>query len=270
MISPVSRTASGAQRLDRRAGSASPPASRRASSPRSRGVLRMELTDCLPSGGLPTSRAGWVPVPQAYACPTGCRANSTTPGSRAPGTPARTGLPRRPDLRGVSGGRLPWPAPLIRFRSWPTLMPPLASQISAVTKAAMLAALDDGWADPTRLHREGRRAGLLLDQARDKSPAFSAAVPTRWPSPAQEPTLCSWRFLAPCSAGRPLPAALATWSSVRSSTPACSTRPRRQKARAAPVTIVGVDADGRVDVAAFGAAVRQDRTVLACLQNRQP
>ena len=40
--------------------------------------------------------------------------------------------------------------------------------ISAVGKAALLAALDDGWADPTRLHREGRRAGLLLERAREQ------------------------------------------------------------------------------------------------------
>ena len=32
---------------------------------------------------------------------------------------------------------------------------------------ALLAALADGWADPARLHREGRRARLLLDQARE-------------------------------------------------------------------------------------------------------
>ena len=34
-------------------------------------------------------------------------------------------------------------------------------------REALLAALDDGWADPARLHREGRRAQLLLDQARE-------------------------------------------------------------------------------------------------------
>lgn len=33
----------------------------------------------------------------------------------------------------------------------------------------MLAALDEGWADPTRLHREGRRARLLLDAARESA-----------------------------------------------------------------------------------------------------
>lgn len=36
-----------------------------------------------------------------------------------------------------------------------------------VAREAYLAALDDGWADPDRLYREGRRARLLLDAARE-------------------------------------------------------------------------------------------------------
>ncbi|MQS06518.1 cysteine desulfurase/sulfurtransferase TusA family protein [Streptomyces alkaliphilus] len=36
-----------------------------------------------------------------------------------------------------------------------------------VARQALLAALEEGWADPTRLHREGRRARLLLDTARE-------------------------------------------------------------------------------------------------------
>jgi cysteine desulfurase len=35
-----------------------------------------------------------------------------------------------------------------------------------VARQALLAALDDGWADPDRLYSAGRRAGLLLDAAR--------------------------------------------------------------------------------------------------------
>ncbi|MFF2810503.1 cysteine desulfurase/sulfurtransferase TusA family protein [Streptomyces sp. NPDC058000] len=36
-----------------------------------------------------------------------------------------------------------------------------------VAREALLAALDEGWADPARLYREGRRARLLLDAARE-------------------------------------------------------------------------------------------------------
>lgn len=43
-------------------------------------------------------------------------------------------------------------------------------------REAYLAALDEGWADPRRLHSEGRRARALLDGARE---AFAAAVGAR-------------------------------------------------------------------------------------------
>ncbi|MFE7135591.1 cysteine desulfurase/sulfurtransferase TusA family protein [Streptomyces sp. NPDC057638] len=41
-----------------------------------------------------------------------------------------------------------------------------AAPLHPVARQALLAALDEGWADPARLHREGRRARLLLDAAR--------------------------------------------------------------------------------------------------------
>src|SRR5262252_6147006 len=43
-----------------------------------------------------------------------------------------------------------------------------AEPMLPVARAALLAALDDGWADPVRLHREGRRARLLLETARER------------------------------------------------------------------------------------------------------
>lgn len=36
-----------------------------------------------------------------------------------------------------------------------------------MAREAYLAALDDGWADADRLYREGRRARMLLDAARE-------------------------------------------------------------------------------------------------------
>src|SRR5215472_18738737 len=46
-----------------------------------------------------------------------------------------------------------------------------AEPIAPAAKIALLAAIDDGWADPARLHREGRRARQLLDQAREQMAA---------------------------------------------------------------------------------------------------
>src|SRR5665648_413150 len=39
--------------------------------------------------------------------------------------------------------------------------------VHPVAREAFLAALEQGWADPRRLHAEGRRARLLLDGARE-------------------------------------------------------------------------------------------------------
>ena len=39
--------------------------------------------------------------------------------------------------------------------------------LSEVARQALLAALEDGWADPRRLYAEGRRARMLLDSARE-------------------------------------------------------------------------------------------------------
>ncbi|MER6913016.1 aminotransferase class V-fold PLP-dependent enzyme [Streptomyces sp. NPDC000594] len=42
-----------------------------------------------------------------------------------------------------------------------------AAPLHPVAREALLAALEEGWADPARLYREGRRARLLLDSARE-------------------------------------------------------------------------------------------------------
>lgn len=49
------------------------------------------------------------------------------------------------------------------------------SPLHPSARDTLLAALDVGWADPRRLHREGRRARLLLDQARESVAASVGA-----------------------------------------------------------------------------------------------
>ena len=51
------------------------------------------------------------------------------------------------------------------------------SPLHPAARATLLAALDAGWADPRRLHRDGRRARLLLDQARESVAASMGARP---------------------------------------------------------------------------------------------
>ena len=49
--------------------------------------------------------------------------------------------------------------------------------IHPAARAAFDAALDEGWADPRRLHAEGRRARLLLDAARQAFADLLRAYP---------------------------------------------------------------------------------------------
>ncbi|MFJ8779042.1 cysteine desulfurase/sulfurtransferase TusA family protein [Streptomyces sp. NPDC102476] len=42
-----------------------------------------------------------------------------------------------------------------------------SAPLHPVARQALLASLDEGWADPSRLYREGRRARMLLDAARE-------------------------------------------------------------------------------------------------------
>ena len=64
----------------------------------------------------------------------------------------------------------------------PTVLTEIAGRIAIVTinrpeklnalntpvRTALVAALDEGWADPVRLSRGGRRASLMLDQAGER------------------------------------------------------------------------------------------------------
>src|SRR5712691_36593 len=138
--------------------------------------------------------------------------------------------------------------------------------ISSVAKAALLAALDDGWADPARLHREGRRAGLLLERAREQVAgvlgcrADEVAFASSGTHAVHLGVLGSvlGRQTATRGPGHVVVSAVEHSSVLNAAAQA--------ESAGSPVTIVGVEPDGRVDVSAFGAAIKQDRTVLACLQ----
>src|SRR5512143_825093 len=52
-----------------------------------------------------------------------------------------------------------------------------ATPLHPAARAALLAALDEGWADPARLYREGRRARILADGARETVAAAVGARP---------------------------------------------------------------------------------------------
>jgi cysteine desulfurase len=128
-------------------------------------------------------------------------------------------------------------------------------------REAMLAALDDGWADPRRLHREGSQARLLLDGARE---SIAASLGARTP----EVGFTGSHVLAVHAAvlgtlrARRRAGTTAVISAVEHSAVMNATAHG-----ATDVTQVPVDAAGRVDLDQFVAAVQSYGTAIACLQS---
>ncbi|MBC6463258.1 cysteine desulfurase family protein [Actinomadura sp. HBU206391] len=130
-------------------------------------------------------------------------------------------------------------------------------------RAELLEALDAGWADPARLYGPGRQSRMLLDRARARIAAVLGARPDEvffTSSGTQAVHLAMLGALrARRRAGRHLVVSAVEHSSVLHT---AATHERD----GGEVSTVGVDRTGRVDPAAFAAALRPD-TALACLQS---
>jgi cysteine desulfurase len=136
-----------------------------------------------------------------------------------------------------------------------------AAPLHPVAREALAAALDEGWADPARLYREGRRARMLLDAARE---AAAEAVGCRPDELSFTPsgTRAIHSAVAGAAAGRRRAGRRLVLSAVEHSAVL-------HAAEAVPesrVELVGVDREGRVDAAGFAAALGPD-TALAALQS---
>ncbi|WP_079051111.1 cysteine desulfurase/sulfurtransferase TusA family protein [Streptomyces curacoi] len=138
-----------------------------------------------------------------------------------------------------------------------------SAPLHPVARQALQASLDEGWADPARLYREGRRARMLLDAARE---AAAEAVGCR----ADELVFTSSGTRAVHSGiagalagrrrvGRHLIVSAVEHSSVLHAADA-------HEAAGGSVTQVAVDRAGAVSVQAYADALRAD-TALACLQS---
>ncbi|MFE7174731.1 cysteine desulfurase/sulfurtransferase TusA family protein [Streptomyces sp. NPDC057616] len=138
-----------------------------------------------------------------------------------------------------------------------------AAPLHPVARQALLASLDEGWADPARLYREGRRARLLLEAARE---AAAEAVGCR----ADELVFTSsgtqavHTGIAGALAGRHRIGRHLIVSAIEHSSVlhAADTH----EAAGGGVTRVEVDRLGRVTPASYAAALRPG-TALACLQS---
>ena len=142
-----------------------------------------------------------------------------------------------------------------------------AEPVSPAAREALLAALDDGWTDPVRLHREGRRASLLLDQARERVAGLLRCRADELAFTSSGTTAVHLAVLGAVSARNSAsrgPGHVVVSAVEHSSVLNAAAQTELDGSQ---VTIAGVGADGRADVAGFCDAIRRDRTVLACLQS---
>ena len=130
--------------------------------------------------------------------------------------------------------------------------------LSPAGREALLAALDDGWADPSRLYGSARRASLLLEGAREAVASALGARPDEV-SFAPSGTIAAHLAVMGTLAGRTAVGGHVAQSAIEHSCVLAATGHA-----AGAVTTVPVDEVGRVDVGQFRAALQPD-TALACL-----
>ncbi|MBJ6646500.1 aminotransferase class V-fold PLP-dependent enzyme [Streptomyces griseoincarnatus] len=132
-----------------------------------------------------------------------------------------------------------------------------------VARQALLASLDEGWADPARLYKEGRRARLLLDAARE---AAAEAVGCRPDELVFTPsgTAAVHTGIAGALTGRRRTGHHLIVSAVEHSSVLHAAEVHRDGG--GTVTEVPVDRTGAVRPSEFAGALRPD-TALACLQS---
>ncbi|MFE9607706.1 cysteine desulfurase/sulfurtransferase TusA family protein [Streptomyces sp. NPDC006012] len=138
-----------------------------------------------------------------------------------------------------------------------------AAPLHPVARQALLAALDEGWADPARLHREGRRARLLLDTAREAAAQAVGCRPDELVFTSSG-TRAVHTGIAGALAGRRRAGSHLIVSAVEHSSVLHAAEVHERDG--ATVTRVTVNRSGAVDPSQYTAALRPD-TALACLQS---
>ncbi|MPY59401.1 cysteine desulfurase/sulfurtransferase TusA family protein [Streptomyces spongiae] len=138
-----------------------------------------------------------------------------------------------------------------------------AAPLHPVARQALQASLDEGWADPARLYREGRRARLLLDAAREAAAEAVGCRPDELVFTSSG-TRAVHSGIAGALAGRRRIGGHLIVSAVEHSSVLHAAEVH--EAGGGTVTRVGVDRSGAVTADAYAAALRPD-TALACLQS---
>lgn len=138
-----------------------------------------------------------------------------------------------------------------------------AAPLHPVARQALQASLDEGWADPARLYKEGRRARLLLDAAREAAAEAVGCRPDEL-SFTSSGTRAVHTGVAGALAGRRRTGRHLIVSAVEHSSVLHSAE--AHEAEGGTVTRVPVGRAGRVTAASYAEALRPD-TALACLQS---
>ncbi|RJK96902.1 cysteine desulfurase family protein [Vallicoccus soli] len=126
-----------------------------------------------------------------------------------------------------------------------------AHPLHPAAREVWAAALEQGWADPARLHAEGRRAGLLLEEARAGVAAVLGAHPDEVSFTASGTQACHLAVLG-ASAARRDPAGAVVATAVEHSAVLQAARAHERSGGA--LRLVPVDREGRAaaeDVAAL-------------------
>ncbi|SDS43747.1 cysteine desulfurase [Paraoerskovia marina] len=136
-----------------------------------------------------------------------------------------------------------------------------------LAREAYVRSLADGWADPRRLHAEGRRARALLDGARE-SLAASLGVRTQEIHLAPNHVAAIHAGVLAIRGGRRRRGQAVVLPAVeRAAVRHAAAHPLPGSDAPATVVDVPVQADGRVDTQAFLDAVAAPGVALACLQH---
>ncbi|WP_329188497.1 cysteine desulfurase/sulfurtransferase TusA family protein [Streptomyces sp. NBC_01428] len=138
-----------------------------------------------------------------------------------------------------------------------------AAPLHPVARQALQASLDEGWADPARLYREGRRARLLLDAAREAAADAVGCRPDELTFTTSG-TRAVHSGIAGALAGRRRVGGHLIVSAVEHSSVLHSAESHEVSGGTA--TRIPVDRTGRVSPSAYAEALRAD-TALACLQS---
>ena len=138
-----------------------------------------------------------------------------------------------------------------------------SAPLHPVARQALLASLDEGWADSARLYREGRRARMLLDAARETTAGLVGCRPDELVFTSSG-TGSVHAGIAGSLAGRRRIGRHLTVSSVEHSS--VLHMADAHEADGGTVTRVVVDRAGTASARSYADALRPD-TALACLQS---